>query len=154
METREQRQAKIDARVAELRSLADSKEAEAKRLARTTHNDGAFWTQPAYGNAAGRSFSARRDRERSRLLKAGELTSAANDLRARADSMERRGAVMAGDASAQREAKTRDTLFTVGQTVRSIYGDRKVVKVNAKTILIEGALGPIRLEKHLAEVVA
>lgn len=152
-ETREQRQKRVDAKVADLRTRAAEKEAASSRLHNTVNNDSAFWTQPAYGNAAGRSFARHRDRERDKLIKAGALAAEAKELRERADAMEARGARMAGDADAEREARVATTAFYVGQVVRSIYGDRRVAKVNAKSLLIEGAFGPIRIEKHLAEPV-
>ena len=152
-EDREQRQARIDAKVADLRSRADEKEAASKQLHGTVNNDNAFWTQPAYGNAGGRAFARHRDRERNKLIKAGQLAAEAQELRHHADAMAKRGARMAGDADAERAAKVTASDFRVGQTVRSLYGERKIVKVNAKTLLLEGAFGPIRVEKHLAEPV-
>lgn len=151
METREERQAKLNARVAELRARADSKEAEANRIRGSVNSDSAFWTQPAYGNAAGRSFARNRDRERSRIIKAGEIAAEAKALRDGADAMEVRGVRMAGDAAAEREEAMAAADFMVGQLVKTIYGVRSVVKVNTKTILIEGSFGPIRVEKHLAQ---
>lgn len=151
METREQRQARIDAKVAELRARADAKEAESNRLHGTVNKDGAFWTQPAYGNAGGRAFARRRDAERRKLEKANNLFTEAKALRDTADAMEARGARMAGDAAAEREAKIAAADFEVGQMVRTLYGVRKVVKVNRKTILIEGGERPISVPKHLAE---
>lgn len=148
-ETREQRQAKIDARVAELRAQADVKEAEANRLHGTVTKDGAFWTQPAYGNAAGRSFANHRNRERSKLIKAGQIAQEAADLRQEANLMEARGAVMAGDAAAERAAKVASVEVTVGQMVNTIhFGLRRVLKVNAKTVLVEGSFGPLKVEKN------
>lgn len=154
-ETRAERQARVDAQVAALRARAATKEATSNRLygGLEHRNDGAFWTQPAYGNAAGRAFARSRERERNKLIKAGALAAEAKELRERADAMEERGARMAGDAAAEREATIAASEFRVGQTVRTLYGDRKVVKVNAKSIMVEGSFGPLRVEKHLAEVV-
>lgn len=149
-ETREERQARIDSRVAEFRARAAAKEAEANRLHGTVNKDSAFWTQPAYGNAAGRSFARSRDRERGKLIKAGQIAQEAKEIRMRADAMEARGARMAGDAQAEKEAAIAASDFRVGQMVETLYGVRKVVKVNAKSILIEGAFGPLKVEKHLA----
>ena len=81
------------------------------------------------------------------------LAAEAKDLRDRASVMEAHGARMAGDAEAERAAIIAASDFRIGQTVRTLYGDRKIVKVNAKSLLIEGAFGPIRVEKHLAEAV-
>lgn len=150
-ETREQRQARIDARVAELRARADAKEAESNRLSGTVNRDGAFWTQPAYGNAGGRAFAAQRDRARAKLEKAASIYNEAKELRAQADAMEARGARMAGDAAAERDDAIASADFAVGQFVSTLYGVRKVVKVNAKSILVEGSFGPLKVEKHLAQ---
>lgn len=151
VEIREQRQAKIDAKIADLRARADEKEAQSNRLHGTVNQDGAFWTQPAYGNAGGRAFARHRDRERNKLIKAGALAAEAKELRDRAAAMEARGARMSGDAEAEKEAAIAASDFAVGQMVKTLYGVRKVVKVNAKSILIEGAFGPLKVEKHLAE---
>ena len=149
MTTREERQIEIDARVAELRTQAAKKQAEADKLRGTIETDYAFWTQPAYGNAAGRAFANRRDRERSKLIKAGEIANEAKELREKADSMERRGAVMAGDAEASRQKVIENTVVSIGQMVNTThYGVRKVLKVNAKSVLVEGAFGPLKVEKQ------
>jgi len=147
--TREERQAKIDKRVAELREQAAKKEAQANRLRGNVNDDPAFWTQPAYGNAAGRSFARNRERERSKIIKAGQIAEEAKKLRDMAEAMEARGAVMAGDAEAERQAKIASTDVAVGQIVdTTFYGRRKVLKVNQKTVLVEGAFGPLKVEKH------
>lgn len=149
MKTREQRQAKLEAKVAELRARADAKDAEANRIRGNVNDDPAFWTQPAYGNAAGRAFARSRDRERARVVKADELAAEAKALRDRADDMEKRGAVMAGDAAAEREAQIASVEVKVGQVVNTIhFGPRKVLKVNKKTVLVEGSFGPLKVEKH------
>jgi len=149
METREERQAKIDARVADLRSRADAKEAEANRIHGAVNNDPAFWTQPAYGNAAGRAFARHRDRERNKVMKAAEIAAEARAMREKAAAMEKRGAVMSGDAAVDRAAKIAAKEVHVGQIVNTVhYGLRKVLKVNTKTVLVEGSFGPIKIEKH------
>jgi len=148
-ETREQRQIKVDARVADLRARADRRQAESNRLSDGANRDSAFWTQPAYGNAAGRAFARSRDRERSKIIKAGKLAAEATELRARADVMESRGAVMAGDAAAERVAKIEATEIAAGQFVdTTFYGVRKVLKVNKVSVLVEGAFGPLKVEKQ------
>lgn len=149
METRDERQKKLNARVAELRAKASAKEAEAERFNGAVNSDPAFWTQPACSNAAGRSFARNRDRERARLMKAAEIASEARDLREKADAMEKRGAVMAGDAAAEREIKVAAVEVIVGQIVNTIhFGPRKVLKVNRKSVLVEGGFGPLKVEKQ------
>lgn len=151
--TREERQALVDKRVAELQEQAAKKETEANRMRGSVNDDHAFWTQPAYGNAAGRAFARQRDRERSRIIKSGEIAAEAKALREKAEAMEKRGAVMAGDAEALRQAKIASTEVVVGQVVdTTFYGRRKVLKVNAKTVLVEGAFGPLKVEKNYIRV--
>ncbi|MDX0572140.1 hypothetical protein GOD68_18090 [Sinorhizobium medicae] len=149
METREERQTKLDARIAELRAQADAKQAEADRIQATVNSDYAFWTQPAYSNAAGRAFARQRDRERSKAQRAAEAAMEAKALREKADAMERRGVVMAGDTAAKREAVIASTEVEVGQLVdTTFYGVRKVLKVNKKSVLVEGSIAPIKVEKN------
>lgn len=149
------KEASLAARVAEIRAQAACKQAEADRLSGATNRDSAFWTQPAYGNAAGRAFARSRERERNKLIKAGEIAADAEDLRDRADSMERRGVVMAGDADAAREARIARTEVAVGQVVdTTFYGLRKVLKVNDKTVAVEGAFGPLKVGKEFIRVTA
>lgn len=148
-ETREERQVKLTSRVAELRARADAKQAQAVRISGTVNDDYAFWTQPAYGNAAGRAFANRRDRERNKLRKAAELFEEARELRAKADAMEARGAVVAGDAAAARQAKIDACKVAVGQMVHTtFYGVRKVLKVNRMTVLVEAGASSLKVEKQ------
>ena len=155
METREQRQARVDRRVAELRAQAADKETQAERLRGSINGDSAFWTQPAYSNNAGRSFARSRERERSKIIKAGQIYAEAKELRDQANVMEARGAVMDGDAAAAREAKIASVQIEVGQVVNTVhYGLRKVLKVNAKSVLVEGSFGPLKVEKQFIRVAA
>jgi len=109
----------------------------------------AFWTQPAYGNAAGRAFANRRDRERAKVMKAGEIAAEAKELREKADRMERRGVVVAGDTEAVRQQVIAGTVVSIGQMVdTTFYGVRKVLKVNTKSVLVEGSFGPLKVEKQ------
>jgi hypothetical protein len=151
---REVSQAELDARIAELRAQADVKQAKADRLHATVNSDYAFWTQPAYGNAAGRAFSRSRDRERSKLIKSSEIASEAKALRDKADGMERRGVVMAGDALAAHKAKVAACSVEVGQMVdTTFYGVRKVLKVNKVSVSVEGGLGQIKVGKEFVRAV-
>lgn len=149
MKTREERQSQINKRVSELRAQAENKEAEASRLRGNVNDDPAFWTQPAYSNAAGRSFSRQRDRERNKIEKACALYDEAKLLRDNASSMEARGVVMAGDAEAARQSKIASVDVHVGQMVNTtFYGIRKVLKVNQKSVLVEGGAAPLKVEKQ------
>src|SRR5712664_1723025 len=91
---------KLAARVADLRDQASRKQAESDRIGGNIIRDNAFWTQPAYGNAAGRTFARSRERERAKIVKSFSIAAEAKALRDQADSMERRGVIMAGDAAA------------------------------------------------------
>lgn len=149
MDIRAERQAKLEARAAELLAKADAKEAEANRVRGSVNQDPAFWTQPAYSNAAGRSFARSRDRERARIIKACEIAAEAKELRDRANSMQKRGAVVAGDAAAEREEKIASIEVQVGQVIKTVhYGLRTVLKVNKKTVLVDGGFGPLKVEKQ------
>ncbi|ODU28762.1 MAG: hypothetical protein ABS88_11280 [Sphingopyxis sp. SCN 67-31] len=140
-------------KAARLTDRAQKLEARAAIIEQGPNRDPAFLTQPSYGNAAGRAFARARDRERSRSITVGDLYHRAKLLRERANRLISAQPRVAGDAKAERDAKIVASDFHVGQEVRTLYGVRKIVKVNAKPILIEGALGPVRVEKHLAEAV-
>jgi hypothetical protein len=153
--TRQDLETKLASRVADLRAQASLKQAHADRLEATIIRDSAFWTQPAYGNAAGRTFARSRDRERAKIVKAFTIAAEAKALRDQADSMERRGVVMAGDADAARAAKIEAVSVQVGQMVDTThYGVRKVLKVNAKSICVEGAFGPLKINKEFVRLAA
>lgn len=148
-ETRAQRQGRIDTRVAELRARAATKQATADRIFAASNQDHAFWAQPACGNAAGRAFARHRDRERNRLAKAASLAAEATELRERADALAARGAVVAGDAKSAREAQIAVCDVSVGDMVDTAhFGLRRVLKVNTKTVLVEGSFGPLKVEKQ------
>ncbi len=145
---REQRQAQVDRRVTELRSVAAKKSAEAGRLSGSANQDSAFWTQPVYCNAAGRAFARSRERERAKLIKAGQAAAEAKELTSRADALEARGAVVAGDAQHKREEAIASCTVKVGDLVdTTLYGVRRVVRVNRKTVAVEGSFGPLTVCK-------
>lgn len=152
---RSEREIDLAAHIGAIRDRAAHKQAAADRISGATNNDPAFWTQPAYGNAAGRSFARSRDRERAKLLKAAEVAAEARALRDQADATERRGVVMAGDAAKSRAAKITSVEVSVGAVVdTTFYGNRKVLKVNAKSVLVEGAFGPLKIGKEFVRVAA
>jgi hypothetical protein len=53
------------------------------------------------------------------------------------------------NAAQAREARIAAHTYAVGDMVWSIYGERPVIKVNAKSVLLKGALGPIKICKSL-----
>jgi epoxyqueuosine reductase QueG len=145
---REERQAQVDRRVAELRSQAVAKFAEAARIQDTVNDDSAFWTQPAYSNAAGRAFARSRDRERGKIQRAAGIAAEAEELSKKADRLEERGAVMAGDTQRKREEVIAACDVKPGDLVdTTLYGVRRVLKVNRKTVAVEGGLGPLTVCK-------
>lgn len=146
------REAQLAARIAELRTEAAVKRAQSAKVRGTVTDDYAFWTQPAYGNAAGRAFARQRDRERARIVKAGEIAIEAKALEDKADAMERRGVVMAGDTLAAHKAKVEACNVTVGMMVdTTFFGVRKVVKVNKVSVSVEGSFGPIKVGKEFVK---
>jgi hypothetical protein len=155
MADRETKEADLAHRVATIRSQAAKKQAEADKLHAKINDDYAFWTQPAYGNAAGRAFSRQRDRERGRLRKSAAISAEAQALNDKADGMERRGVVIAGDALAAHAAKAAACNVEVGAMVdTTFYGVRKVVKVNKVSVSVEGSFGPLKVGKEFIRSIA
>jgi hypothetical protein len=141
---REERQAQVNSRVIELRSQAAAKFAEAARIQDTVNDDPAFWTQPSYGNAAGRAFARSRDRERGKVQKAAQIAAEAEELSKKAARLEERGAVMAGDTQRKRDEVIAACDVKPGDLVdTTLYGVRRVLKVNRKTVAVEGGLRPL-----------
>lgn len=134
------------ARAARYAESAARKRAEADRLMeRQDHErDIAFLTQP------GRLVA--RDRMWARLEKAAELAAQADRAAEKAANLQAMASRNKGDADRARAA-ARDSLdVQVGDTVRTLYGDRTVTKVNTKSIRVAGVSAPI--DKSLAKLVA
>jgi len=150
--TREERQTNLDARVATLRAHANKLLASASAMRATVNDDYAFWTQPAYSNAAGRRFAKQRERERGKVVKAGELAAEAAALHRKADAMEARDVVMAGDALAAHTARVGACAVVAGMMVETtFYGVCRVLKVNRISVLIEGRFGPVKVGKEFVK---
>lgn len=139
----------IEHRITDLRTKAAKKRAEADRLDGSLCRDPAYLTQPIQPNTAGRRLAAQRERDRNRIVKVMALRDDAAELERKARDLEANGPRVAGAAAARRAKAVAECTVSVGQVVNSIYGARKVIKVNAKTVLIEGAFGPLKIEKHL-----
>ena len=141
------RQADLDTRVAELRAKAAVKQAASDRIRSNVCDDYAFWTQPA---TRGSTFANQRDKQRRKIVKAGEILTEAKALSDKADSMERRGVVIAGDSKARYDAKVAACNVTVGMMVATpFYGIRKVIKVNRISVSLESmGFGPIKIGKE------
>lgn len=137
----------------EYRAAAEYLRAKAARIDGTICKDFAYWSQPSHNTSAGRRLSARKEKDRRLMDKAMKLRQEAEDYERRAHELETNGPRVAGAAAAKREKAIAECSVNVGDSVSSIYGVRKVIKVNAKTVLIEGAFGPVKIEKHLIRVV-
>lgn len=140
-------------RIDNLRAKAAKKRAQAATLDGSLCRDPAYLTQPIQPNAAGRRLAKQRDRDRNRMVKAIGLRDEAANLERQARDLETNGPRVAGSAAAKRERAIAECAVRVGDHVSSVYGVRRVSKVNAKTVLIEGAFGPLKVEKHLIRVV-
>lgn len=140
----------------DLWAAAAEKQAAAIRSAHMDRlGDHAMWTQPAYvGTAGGRALAAQRQRIRDALARAHALDEKAEAHRQKAANLRRMAVRNAGDAEREREAKREalDSVLAVGDQVSTLFGTRRVTKINAKTIRVEGVSAAI--EKHLCRRVA
>ena len=108
--------------------------------------DIAFLTQP------GRI--PQRDAMHRRLERAYALANEAKALETKARNLRALAGRCAGDAEKAREVVRMACDVAVGDMVSSVYGVRRVIKVNAKTILTEGSFGNIKICKSLITKVA
>jgi hypothetical protein len=130
-----------------LEAWAAAAEAKADALVANHNHDWAFVSQPGHLPARARQI-AQTDR-------AMELRRKAAGHREKAATLRQMAARNKGDAEAARTVH-RAALSGVIEPmmyVESIYGVRRVLKVNAKSLRIEGALGPITIDKALCKVV-
>jgi hypothetical protein len=134
----EERAAKAEARAAALEQMP----AHAR--------DPAFLTQPARSN---HGVARERARLMNRERRAWELREAAKIYRDRAASLLALAGRNRGDAEAAKAAQREALAVSPGDLVDSIYGVRRVLKVNAKSLRLEGALGPVTIDKALCRVV-
>ncbi|GEM_PF-2818427 len=143
------------ARADKLMAWADKAEAQAAAIvaAFPAHaRDIAFLTQPGRSSS---KVACDRRRLNDRDQRANALRTKAASFRDRAASLRRLSETNAGDAAKQREAK-RSVLAVIqpGVLVSSVYGVRRVLKVNTKSLRLEGALGPITIDKSLCRLVS
>jgi len=136
------RQDRLDGKIGRWRARAERLEAQAAALDKqlAPYDDFAFWTQPILvGHHSERSHRKLRDRLGAKMDRAMQLRREARELRERADSAEKSGARIAGDAERKRQEE-RDTLdeqISVGATVFDFaFGKGTVVRVNKKTYSI------------------
>lgn len=131
---------------------AEMAEAKAKAIyaAQPAHaRDPAFVTQPArscHAVARERARLAGRDRQ------AWDLEEKAKGYREKARNLRAMAARTKGDAEREREAFRQTLDLSPGDMVSTLFGVRRVTKVNAKSIRVEGVSSAI--EKHLVRRVA
>ena len=141
---REYRQNKLNKKVKRLRDRAERLEkiAEQKQSAFNDHRgDIAFLTQPASPSSA---FGRQREKIYNKYDQGIKLQIEAKELREKADWMEKRGAIVKGDAEkARQEQRERlDKIISVGSKVYDFaYGEGEVVRVNKKTYTIRFTSG-------------
>ena len=144
------------ARADRLDAWAEAAEAKAQAIyaSQPAHaRDPAFLTQPARSSrGVARARVALRNRERN----GWDLEVKAKEYRTRATELRRMASANAGDAAKAKDAHRADltSILAVGDMVESIYGVRRVVKINAKSLRLEGGLGPITIDKSLCRKVA
>lgn len=146
-EIRTYRQAKIDRKVARLRKGADKRDevATGKQAAfKENSKDWAYVTQPNINTTGGRAFSRQREKVLDRYDAGIRLQIEADDMREKAEYLERTGAVVKGDAERKRQAEReeRDKVYSVGSTVDDwVFGQGVITRVNKKTYTIKFASG-------------
>lgn len=141
---RAERQAKLDRKIERMRAKADRLEQQAEgKMAEFNRlrQDYAWLTQPANPNEG---FGKQRQRVVDRYGVGLNMLAEAKELREKADALEKRGAVVAGDRERKREEQRAhlDTLITKGtRVVDFAFGEGEVVRVNKKTYSVRFASG-------------
>lgn len=110
--------------------------------------DVAFFTQP------GRIVE--RDRHHARMQRAYELGQKAKRFREKAANLGRLANANAGDAAARHEAERQAVIaaLQVGDFVDCVYGRCEVVKINRKSLRLQGRFGQVVIDAHLCKKVA
>lgn len=142
-EIRTQRQEKLDRKVARLRKYADSRDSKAETQMSSFNmyrKDLSWLTQPNIPTAAGRAFARSRQRVIDRYDAGMRLSIEADDMRSKAEWLEKQGAVVKGDAERKRQAKREeiDALVNIGDIVHHfLYDDVEILKKNVKTFTVK-----------------
>lgn len=110
--------------------------------------DIAFFTQP------GRIIE--RERFHARTERAFELSNRAKRLREKAANLTRLATTNAGDALARHKAADQAVIsaVSVGDMVSCVYGNVTVVKINRKSLLVQGRFGAVKIDAHLCKKLA
>lgn len=159
-ETREERQAKLTAKISAMRSKADKLQVESDRLNATINRDWNYWTQPIQNTSRGRAFAKQRDKARERGFKASEMGCEAANLRKEADRLEKLGVIMPEDRLAAHQAKIAAVKVSPGQMVDTVhYGIREVLRVNRLSVTVKssfnsfGGTGKLNVPKEFIRAV-
>lgn len=142
-EIRAYRQKKLDKKVARLKAKADKLNAlgdQKKAAMEAYHGDIAFFTQPNINSSSGRAFTRQRERIYSRFDAGMRLQIEADELKKKAEWLEKQGVAVKGDAERERQAKrdANDKIIFVGSRVSYPGGDEgEVIKVNKKTYTVK-----------------
>jgi hypothetical protein len=144
-EVRQQRQGKIDRKVERLRKWADSRDTQALgKMSEWKENskDWAYVTQPNINTSGGRAFTRSRERVLNRYDSGIKLSIEADKMRDQAYWLEKRGAVVKGDADRKRQAErdAMDKLVQVGsKLIYPLFAQPlcTVVKINKKTYTVK-----------------
>jgi hypothetical protein len=143
-EIREARQKKLDRKIARMKGKAEKLDQigeSEKATFNSYHGDITFFTQPNINTSRGRAFKRYREKVLSRYDKGMELQKEADELRGKAEWLEKQGAVVKGDAERKRQAKREemDKIVSVGARVfyRIFDCEGIVAKVNKKTYTVQ-----------------
>jgi hypothetical protein len=136
---RAERQAKLDRKIDRMRAKADRLERDAApKMAEFNRlrQDYAWLTQPANPNTG---FGKQRQRTVDRYGVGLNMLAEAKELRERADALEKRPAVVKGDAERERQiiADALDTVIVKGSRITDFaFGEGTVTRVNKKTYTV------------------
>ena len=143
-EIRQDRQEKLNKKIARLRSKADRLDkagTDKKAGLDAFRGDIAFFTQPASPSS---SFGKQRSKLYNRYDNGIRLQIEADEIREKADWIEKRGVAVKGDAERERQVKREqlDKLISVGSKVYDFaFREGEVIRVNKKTYTIRFASG-------------
>lgn len=142
-EIRAYRQAKIDRKVNRLLKAADNRDKQATvKMAgwEEARQDWAYVTQPNINTSKGRAFTRSRERVINRFDAGVRLSIEADELRSKAEWLQKTGARVKGDAERERqeERDKADSMFSLGSRINcAMYGDGEIIKVNKKTYSVK-----------------
>jgi hypothetical protein len=107
---------------------------------RENSKDWAYVTQPNINTSSGRAFTRQREKVLNHYDAGMKLVNEADEMRETANYLEKRGAVVKGDAERKRqlERDKADRIYKLNSRVNcSMYGDGEIIKVNKKTYSVK-----------------